>query len=284
MLYKNRLSNYEVTLVKQAIFTLPSLCLLIVALLAFGPAAAIAKNGKSPSKGRKPETSDKPEAKTAIKLAGRNSLPTALLDQVEAWSQTADFWKLIERGEQLAAQLDIQTVKSNQFEAWVCGQAKVCISSRLLREFPAEAQQAVVAHELGHFLIPRDYEAHPQLWEAQCDVFAVAFLRDSEQMKQMLLQLGDACSNCQDREHPVPSARAALVEHCSAKALKAALKFDEFRLRSFAVQYHNKRHGVPRGLQQLSFSINNVFNTPMNLEGLKTLHFAIGFHVPSQKR
>lgn len=222
----------------------------------------------------KTKADPKLEARTSAKEPGLINLPTPLLNEVQAWTATVDFWKLVERGERLAARIEVLAVKSNALEAWVCGQTKVCISTRLLREFQPEAQQAVVAHELGHLLIARNYEAHPQLWEAQCDLFAVAFLRDEEQMKEMLLQLADECPNCRDREHPAPGARAALVERYSASALSRVLKFDEFRSRSYAVQYREKQGNTPK----------TTAAAPKDWAALKTLNFAIRFYAAPKKR
>lgn len=257
---------------------------LLAGSLAIPPSLARATNDgrKAPVNVHKADF--KPDAKPTARGANLGNLPAALLGEVQKWAESADFWKLVERGERLAARLEVLTVKSNALEAWVCGQTKICISTRLLQAFDPESQQAVVAHELGHLLIPRNYSAHPQLWEAQCDLFAVAFLRDAEQMKEMLLRLGDECANCQDSEHPVPSVRAALVEHYSLMTLIEVLKFDEFRRRSYAVQFRGKQPSAPNGLQQLSFSIKNAPTAPGYLGEVKSLSFAIRFHPPKQKQ
>lgn len=249
------------------------------------PTANAANDGiKTAVNVRKTKAAPKFDAKTAAKESVPGNPPTALLKEAQAWAESADFWKLVERGERLAARLEVLMVKSNALEAWVCGQAKICVSTRLLQAFDPEAQQAVVAHELGHLLISRNYEAHPQLWEAQCDLFAVAFLRDAEQMKGMLLRLGDECANCQDQEHPLPSVRAALVEQCSATALTEVLKFDEFRRRSYAVQFRGNQASISSGLLQLSFSVKNALTTPGYVGELKSLSFAVRFHPPTQRR
>jgi Zn-dependent protease with chaperone function len=246
--------------------------------------ASITDDAKLVTKEPTPKAAPSLNAKTSAKEPTANRSSTDLLEQVQAWAKIANFWKLVERGERLAARIEVLSVKSNALEAWVCGQTKICASSRLLREFTPEAQQAVVAHELGHFLIPRNYEAHPQLWEAQCDLFAVAFLRDAEQMKEMLYQLGNNCATCQDRDHPVPKARAALIECNAATPLTEILKFDELRQRSFAVHFQEKQHGVPRGLQQLNFALKNAFTASGYLGELKALDFAIRFNQTTRKR
>lgn len=280
-------------MLKQVLFTSLLICLSLFTLL-FGKQnftsvsaasddadAAHVKGGVNDCKTR---VAPKLEAKTDVKEPRPSNLPTPLLNEVQAWTAAVDFWKLVERGERLAARIEVLAVKSNALEAWVCGQTKVCVSTRLLHEFQPEAQQAVIAHELGHLLIPRNYAGHPQLWEAQCDLFAVAFLRDEEQMKEMLLRLADECPTCRDREHPAPGARAALVERYAASALSRVLKFDEFRARSYAVQHVWQRHTVPHELQQLSFAIRNAFAVPQQRAELKTPISTSGFHGPSPKR
>ncbi len=232
----------------------------------------------------KDKAAAKPDAKTNAKEPGLSSLPTALLDDLQTWAKTVDFWQLVARGERLAARLEVHAVKSTALEAWVCGQTKICVSSRLLGEFQSAAQQAVIVHELGHLLIARNYTAHPQLWEAQCDLFAVAFIRDAAQMKAMLGQLADDCPNCRDREHPVPTVRAALVERYSATTLIQVLKFDEFRMRSYAIQYHGKQRYLPSALQQLNFAIKHAIAAPSYLAELKTLSFALSFNEAQKKR
>ncbi|MBI1763038.1 MAG: M48 family metalloprotease [Acidobacteria bacterium] len=235
--------------------------------------SACAANDKSAAK-----VEAKPNAKeTGSKEAEAAHLPAALLDDVQAWTAAVNFWQLVERGERLSAAVEVLAVKSNALEAWVCGQTKICVSTRLLREFAPEAQQAVLAHEVGHLLIPRNYAAHPQLWEAQCDLFAVAFLRDAEQMKEMLLTLARDCATCRDNEHPAPGARVALLEHFSARTLTTVFKFDEFRLRHYAIQFKDTASTVPSGLQQQSFAIGRAANTPAYVSELKRLSFVINF-------
>lgn len=249
---------------KQFLLTFLLICAWVYALSSDGrcfPAVNAAHTGAKLNHNRDmPKWGTTLEPKSSDKELIHLGLPNALLAEVRTWVETVDFWKLIERAERLAIQIEIQSVKSNILEAWVCGQTKICVSTRLLSEFQPEAQHAVIAHELGHLLIPRNYEAHPQLWEAQCDLFAAAFLRDTEQMKEMLLQLADECPNCRDREHPAPGARAALLDRYSSNALTSVLKFDEFRTRSYTVQYREKQRRIPNGLQKLNFAIQTALS------------------------
>jgi hypothetical protein len=214
---------------------------------------------------------------------------TALIEETQAWAQRADFWRMVARGETLAEHIEVLAIKSNLLEAWVCGATKVCVSTRLLREFSPEEQHAVIAHEIGHLLIPRNYAAHPQLWEAQCDLFAATLLRDAEQVKQMLGSLAADCATCSDALHPKPLTRLMLVELFSNDVLTKVLQFDEFRGRSYAVQFKIKSGGVPAALKQLSFALpaaaRNVKPKPTSSasspspgwDELKQLDFAIGF-------
>lgn len=278
-------------MVKQVLLTCLlfclSLCGLPVSRQRVASAAAANDRANTAANDLKDKATAKLEAKTGAKEPALSGLPTALLDELQAWAKRVDFWQLVERGERLAARIEVRAVKSNALEAWVCGQTKICVSTRLLGEFQPSAQQAVIAHELGHLLIARNYAAHPQLWETQCDLFAVAFLRDAGQMKEMLIRLANDCPTCRDSAHPAPTARAALVERYSATALTKVLKFDEFRVRSYAVQYHQyqgKQRNVPSRLQQLDFAIKHAIAAPRSLAQLKTLSFAIGFNEPPQKR
>jgi hypothetical protein len=142
-----------------------------------------------------------------------------------------------------------------------------------------EQQQAVIAHEIGHLLIPRNYAAHPQLWEAQCDLFAATFLRDAELVKQLLGRLAADCANCSDYQHPKPHTRLLLLELFSSAVLAKIFKFDEFRGRSYAVHFQAKPGSVPEALRHLSFALPPVSAVSLRqrLEELKQLDFAIGF-------
>lgn len=200
--------------------------------------------------------------------ASAANLPPALLEDMQAWTASANFWPLIERGEKLAARVEIRAVKSNNLEAWLCGGMTVCLSTRLLREFKPETQQAVVAHEIGHLLIPRKAAAHPQLWETQCDLFAVALLRDAERVLRMLKLLAADCPECQDNQHPTPRARAALIECFSTTTMNKVLRYDEFLARSYAVQF--KLGSVPPLLRRLSFAIHAAaVSVPSELAALR---------------
>lgn len=212
-------------------------------------------------------TNDKTTPRTNKTILPKNDIPkpepnppavaAALLAETQAWAERADLWRLVARGETLAARVEIIAVKSNQLEAWVCGSYKICFSTRLMRDLSPDEQKAAFAHELGHLLIPRNYDAHPQLWEAQCDLFAATFLRDAEAVKQMLGALAADCANCSDQQHPPPRARAALVEYLSSTVIAKALKLDEFRGRSFAVNCKLKPRRVPQELQWLSFALQS---------------------------
>jgi hypothetical protein len=232
--------------------------------------------------------------KTATRLATKSKrkedtsmlVPLRLIEDTQAWSQRADFWRLVARGEELAERLEIIAIKSNLLEAWVCGPEKVCVSTRLLRELPPAEQEAVIAHEIGHLLIPRNYAAHPQLWEAQCDLFAATLLRDAQQVIQMLGTLAADCPNCSDAQHPKPEIRMQLVDLLSDAVLTKIVKFDEFRRRSYAVNYKIKPGHVPAELRQLSFALQPASTAAavaaaqarqFKLEELKMLDFAIGF-------
>lgn len=184
------------------------------------------------------------------------AVSTALFEATQAWAARADLWRLVARGEALANRIELIPVKSNQLEAWVCGAQKICLSTRLLREFSPEEQQAVFAHELGHLLIPRGYDTHPQLWEAQCDLFAATYLRDAKAVQKMLNLLAADCAHCSDQQHPPPRARAALVEYFVGPLLVQVSRYDEFRQRSFAVNVKLNPRRVPQALQRLSFAVN----------------------------
>lgn len=229
---------------------------------------------------------DKTSARLPPKVPSKEAV---LVDDTQAWAERADFWKIVARGEALAERIEVITVKSNSIEAWVCGPGKVCLSTRLLREFSADAQKAVIAHEIGHMLIPRNYAAHPQLWEAQCDLFAAMLLRDAQQVKQMLGSLVADCASCSDQLHPKPTTRLMLVERFADPVLAKVMKFDEFRGRSYAVQFRIKSGELPERLKQVSFALLSGIPTTYSpgkrparqtLDELKRLNFAVGFNAP----
>ena len=231
---------------------------------------------------------DKTSARLAPKL---NPKEAALVDDTQAWADRADFWKIVARGEALAERIEVITVKTNSIEAWVCGPGKVCVSTRLLREFSAEAQKAVIAHEIGHMLIPRNYEAHPQLWEAQCDLFAAMLLRDAQQVKQMLSSLVADCASCSDQLHPKPTTRLMLVERFAVPVLAKVSKFDEFRGRSYAVQFKMNSSVRLAAFRHLSFAVRcEAFPARQPaapakhtaLDELKRLNFAVRISAPPQ--
>lgn len=226
-----------------------------------------------------------PAAVSAEKVNANYHEPApALLEDTQSWLQRANLWSLVTRGETVLASVKIEMVRSNLVEAWVCGTQKICVSTRLLDVFSAEEQQAVVAHEVGHLLIPRNYDAHPQLWEAQCDLFAVALLRDLELVKQMLGRLGNDCRNCSDAEHPTPVVRAALLDRLAIFALTKVRQFDALRGRNFAVQFKNRKNQLPAELRRLNFAVKATAQTTRQLEELKALNFQLSFKGVSQQR
>jgi hypothetical protein len=215
-------------------------------------------------------------AMSAERLSSNYHEPAAaLVEDTQSWLQRTNLWNLVVRGEMLLGRIKIEVVKSNLVEAWVCGAQKICVSTRLTDLFSAEEQQAVIAHEVGHLLIPRNYEAHPQLWEAQCDLFAVALLRDMKLVKQMLGTLGNDCRTCSDAEHPPPATRAALLDRLAAVALTKIQSFDDLRARDFAVQFKQRKDRLPAELRRLNFAVKARAQTAKQLEQLKTLNFAL---------
>src|ERR1043166_4088375 len=90
----------------------------------------------------------------------KNEASLALLEDTQAWIERANFWQLVARGETLSERVTVELVKSNQVEAWICGTEKICVSARLLHELSPEEQHAALAHEIGHLIIPRNYDAH----------------------------------------------------------------------------------------------------------------------------
>jgi hypothetical protein len=200
-------------------------------------------------------------------------LPHALVGDVQSWLQRADLWRLVTRGEELAKQLERRVVESDLIEAWVCGDAKICVSSRLLRAFTPAELQAALAHEIGHLVIARNYEAHPQLWEAQCDLFAAALLRDLAIVKQMLTTLQTACRDCSDAEHPTAAERVGLLEFFAPAALAKVARLDQLRAGSFAIGFQGRPN---EELRRLSFAIQSTeikperrLNFPIILAGVK---------------
>jgi hypothetical protein len=210
----------------------------------------------------------------------------ALLEDTQSWLQRTNLWNLVARGETLRSSVKLEVVKSNQVEAWICGARKICLSTRLLEVFSPEEQQAVLAHELGHLLIPRSYEAHPQLWEAQCDLFAVALLRDMELVKQMLGTLGNDCRTCSDAEHPPPATRAALLDRLAATALTKVQLFDALRGHDFAVQFKPWKNRLPAELRRLNFAVKPraQANQQSRQQWEKALCFPVDFKSALPKR
>jgi Zn-dependent peptidase ImmA (M78 family) len=203
----------------------------------------------------------------------------ALVEDTQSWLQRTNLWHLVARGESLRGRVKIEVVKSNLVEAWICGAQKICLSTRLLEVFSPEEQQAVLAHELGHLLIPRRYDAHPQLWEAQCDLFAVALLRDMELVKQMLVTLGNDCRTCSDAEHPLPAVRAALLDRLAALALTKVHLFDHLRSRDFTVQFKHQKKPLPAAWRRLNFAIQprTRVNQPLRPQWEQALRFPVDF-------
>ncbi len=208
----------------------------------------------------------------------------ALLEDTQNWLQRVNLWNLVTRGEALLGRIKIEVVRSSLVEAWVCGAQQICVSTRLLDVLSPEEQQAALAHEIGHLLILRSYEAHPQLWEAQCDLFAVALLRDMELVKQMLGKLGNDCRNCSDAEHPLPATRAALLNRLATVALKKVQHFDELRGRDFVVQFKHWQNRLPAELRRLNFAVKARTQTAKQWDELKALNFQLNLKVAPQPR
>lgn len=214
--------------------------------------------------------------------AGNHEPAAALVEDTQSWLQRANLWQLVARGEALRGRVKIEVVKSNLVEAWVCGAQKICLSTRLLEVFSPAEQQAALAHELGHLLIPRSYEAHPQLWEAQCDLFAVALLRDMELVKQMLTTLGHDCRTCSDAEHPLPATRAALLDRLATIALHKVRLFDQLRGRDFTVQFKYRKPPLPAEWRRLNFALKPRTQTRQQWE--KMLQFPVDFKSALRQR
>jgi hypothetical protein len=208
----------------------------------------------------------------------------ALLEDTQSWLQRANLWNLVTRGESLLGRVKIEVVRSNLIEAWVCGEQKISVSTRLLDVLSPEEQQAALAHEIGHLLIPRSYEAHPQLWETQCDLFAVALLRDVELVKQMLGKLGNDCRNCSDAEHPPPATRAALLDRLASVALTKVQSFDELRGRGFVIQLKQWQSRLPAELRRLNFAVKARAQTVEQWDELQALNFQLNLPAAPQPR
>ena len=244
-------------------------CILALALLLSGPSPTRAgvlpgaKNDKTTSKKTDP----------------LNTPPPALLLAIKHWVESADFWRLAAQGEYLQQRVEIIAVESDLIEAWACGRPKVCVSKRLLREFSPDKQEAVIAHELSHMLIPRDYQAHSQLWEVQCDLLAVALLRDQKMFTQMLESLATDCRTCADEQHPSPGTRLALVETFADEVMAKVLRFDQLRAGNFAVKVdpkHTATGGLLAQVKRLNFAVRTLPIQAVYLAELQALDFTIG--------
>lgn len=200
-----------------------------------------------------------------------------LRQYLRQWVQTADFWRLVVSGEELAKRIEIHAVKFNAIDAWVCGETKVCVSTQLLRKFSSAEQQAAIAHEIGHLVIPRSYDAPLQLWEVQCDLFAAALLRNDDIVRQMLGTLDKHCRNCSDFQHPTANDRSLLLDHLAPLALAKVETLDQFRQQNFAVQFKDDTPDPIRQIQRLSFAIRFTIREATTAEEAELTSAALEF-------
>ena len=163
-------------------------------------------------------------------------LSAALVGELDRWVERADFWRLVTRAEYIQTKIEISEKESRAAEAWLCGGNSICLTTGL-REYLTDAElQAAIAHEIGHIVIPRSLNGPAQLWETQCDLLAVALLRDADIVKDMLYAVDRVCPNCRDAEHLAPYERIALIEYCADQPLEKINRLDALRQGSFALQ------------------------------------------------
>ncbi len=163
------------------------------------------------------------------------SLPAPLVNELDQWIAQADFWRLVTRGEYIMARIEVSEKDSPAVEAWLCGPNHICLTTGLRRYLSDTELQAAIAHEIGHIIIPRDINAHVQLWETQCDLFAAALLRDADLVKSMLYAVNRACRDCSDQQHLSPLERVALLDYCAAPPLEKVRRLDALRASEFSL-------------------------------------------------
>ena len=163
------------------------------------------------------------------------ALPAPLVNELDQWIEQADFWRLVTRGEYIMARIEVSEKESAAVEAWVCGTNHICLTTGLRRYLSETELQAAIAHEIGHIVIPRKIDAHLQLWETQCDLFAAALLRDADLVKSMLYSVNRACRDCRDQEHLAPLERVALLDYGAVHPLEKVRRLDALRESGFSL-------------------------------------------------
>lgn len=163
------------------------------------------------------------------------SLPAPLVNELDQWVAQTDFWRLVTRGEYILARIEVSEKDSPAVEAWVCGPNHICLTTGLRRYLSDTELQAAIAHEIGHIVIPRKIDAHVQLWETQCDLFAAALMRDADLVKSMLYAVNRACRACSDQQHLAPLERVALLDYSAAQPLEKVRQLDALRESAFSL-------------------------------------------------
>ncbi len=163
------------------------------------------------------------------------ALPAPLVNELDQWVAQADFWRFVTRGENILARIEVSEKASPSVEAWLCGPNNVCLTTGLRRYLSDTELQAAIAHEIGHIVIPRNADAHLQLWETQCDLFAAALLRDADLVKSMLYAVNRACRDCSDQLHLAPLERVALLDYCAEQPLEKIRRLDALRASTFSL-------------------------------------------------
>ena len=173
-------------------------------------------------------------------------LPAALVNELDQWLARADFWRFVIRAENIRSRIEINEIASRAVEAWLCGTNTICITTGLKQRLTEAEYEAAIAHEIGHIIVPRKADGHAQLWETQCDLLAVALLRDADYVKDMLYTVNRACPNCRDEEHPAPYERIALLDYAAEQALEKVQRLDALRKGSFALRLTDIAAPAPR--------------------------------------
>ena len=163
------------------------------------------------------------------------ALPAPLVNELDQWVAQTDFWRLVTRGEYILSRIEVSEKESTAVEAWLCGPNHICLTTGLRRYLSDAELQAVIAHEIGHIIIPRNIDAHVQLWETQCDLFAAALLRDADLVKNMLYAVNRACRDCSDQLHLSPLERVALLDYCAEQPLEKIRRLDALRASEFSL-------------------------------------------------
>jgi hypothetical protein len=162
-------------------------------------------------------------------------LPAALVNELDQWLARADFWRFVIRAENIRSRIEVHEINSRAVEAWLCGTNTICMTTGLKQRLTEAEYEAALAHEIGHIVIPRNKNEHPQLRETQCDLLAVAVMRDADYVKDMLYTVNRACPNCRDEEHPAPYERIALLDYAADQTLEKIKRLDAFRKSNFAL-------------------------------------------------